>query len=230
MLGQAELGLSHSIHRLRLTFDTEQGSRPLSLDSGWAYGATYGGGIRWTFGPGIVWGADLAIGFPAAMVPLVRARSEFLFSWYPWLDTTLRYQYRRYAQEMDTHGVNPSVGLTLWGEIRLDATYWVTHVQLHGSTDDSANRWVHAFGLSAGRTLTTWLDVRGGYAHGADAERAPTVFQLLDLVNDTFYVGLRLRPNVFFSIEPLYGLALRGRRGATRQVQHTFEVGVVLRQ
>lgn len=121
-------------------------------------------------------------------------------------------------------------GLTLRGEIHLDVTYWLTPVQLHGSANDLGSRWVQAFGLSAGRTLATWLDVRGGYAHGAEAERAPTVFQLLDLVNDSFYVGLRIRPGVFFSIEPLYGLALRGRPGEVRQVQHTFEVGVVLRQ
>lgn len=230
MLGQAELSLSQSIHRLRLTFDTEQGSRPLSLTSGWAYGATYGGGAWWTFAPGIIWGAEFAMGAPAAMVPLIRARTQFSFSWRPWLDLTSSYQYRRYAQEMDTHGVSPSLGFTLRGEIRIDATYWLTHVQLHGSADDSGNRWLHAFGLSAGRTMFSWVDVRGGYAHGAEAERAPTIFQLLDLVNDSFYVGLRVRPNLFVSIEPLYGLALRGHPGGVRQVQHTFEVGFVVRQ
>jgi len=230
MLGQADVSLSQSIHRLRLTFDTEQGSRPLSLNSGWAYGATYGGGAWWTFAPGVIWGAEFAMGAPAVMVPLIRARTQFSIPWRPWLETTLSYQYRRYAQEMDTHGLSPSLGLTLRGEIRLDATYWLTHVQLHGSADDSGNRWLQAFGLSAGRTMLPWLDVRGGYAHGAEAERAPTIFQLLDLVNDSFYLGLRIRPSVFVSIEPLYGLALRGPPGGVRQVQHTFEVGIVLRQ
>jgi tetratricopeptide (TPR) repeat protein len=230
MLGQAEVSLSQSIHRLRLTFDTEQGSRPLSLTSGWVYGATYGGGAWWTFAPGIILGTEFAMGAPAAMVPLIRARAQFSIPWRPWLDMALSYQYRRYAQEMDTHGSSASLGLTLRGEIRIDATYWLTQVQLHGSADDSGNRWLQAFGLSAGRTMFPGFDVRAGYAHGAEAERAPTIFQLLDLVNDSFFVGLKIRPNLFFSIEPLYGLALRGHPGGARQVQHTFEVGVVLKQ
>lgn len=95
--------------------------------------------------------------------------------------------------------------------------------------DAKASRWVQAIGLSAGRTFYPSLDLRLGYAHGAEAERSPMVFQLLDLVNDSFYLGARFMPLPFVSIEPLYGLALRGPQGGARRIQHTFELGLVLK-
>jgi hypothetical protein len=229
-LGQVDLSLSQGIHRLRLTFDTEQGTRPKSLVSGWAYGATYGAGGWWTFAPGLTWGADVAFGAPAVMVPIVRVRSQLTMPWRPWLSSSLGVSFRRFADAIDTYGVSPSLGMTLRGELRLDATYWLTYVRMRDRADAESSRWVQALGLSAGRTIFPWLDVRGGYAHGAEAERSPAVFQLLDLVNDSFYVGVRFMPVAFFSIEPVYGLALRGPRGGVRQVQHTFELGFVVRQ
>jgi tetratricopeptide (TPR) repeat protein len=215
-LGQVDLSLSQSIHRLRLTFDTEQGARPTSLSGSWTYGATYGGGAWWTFAPGWSFGAEAAFGAPARAVPVIRVRSQFTAAVRPWLSSSLGYSFRRFADAIDTHGLSPSVGLVLRGELRLDATYWLTHVKMQDSSNEGSSRWVQAIGLSAGRTLLPWLDLRAGYAHGAEAERLPAVFQLLNLVNDSFYVGARMMPFAFVSIEPLYGLALRGPRGGTR--------------
>ncbi len=229
-LGQIDVGLSQSVHRFRLTFDTEQGGRPTSVTSGWACGATYGAGAWWTFAPGLTWGADFALGAPAAMVPVVRVRSQFTAPWRPWLSSSLGLSFRRFADDIDTFGMSPSMGLTLRGEVRLDATYWLTFVKMRGRDEAESSRWVQAVGLSAGRTIFPWLDLRAGYAHGAEAERLPLAFQLLDLVNDSFYMGIRIWPAGFVSIEPLYGIALRGPQGGTRQVQHTFELGFVVRQ
>lgn len=228
-LGQVDVSLSQSIHRLRLSFDTEQGGRPMSLSGDWAYGATYGGGAHLTFAPGLSFGAEAAFGAPANAVPVVRVRSQFTLPFRPWLSSSLAYTFRRFADAVETHGASPSVGLTLRGELRIDATYWLTHVRLRDREDEASSRWIHSVGVSVGRTVLPWLDVRGGYAHGAEAERLPAVFQLLDLVNDSFFVGARMTPVGFFSIEPLYGLALRGPKGGTRQVQHTFELGIVVR-
>ena len=230
VLGQVDVGLSQSIHRLRLTFETEQGARPTSLSGGWMYGATYGAGATWTFAPGLSFGTEVAVGAPARVVPMVRARSNVTIPLRPWLSSSLGYTFRRFADAVDTHGINPSLGLTLRGELRIDATYWLTHVGLRGGSDESASQWVHAIGLSAGRMMLPWLDLRAGYAHGAEAERMPAMFQLLDLVNDSFYVGARITPIWFFSIEPLYGLALRGPPDGARTAQHTFEIGIAVRQ
>ncbi|MBK9264993.1 MAG: hypothetical protein IPM54_35080 [Polyangiaceae bacterium] len=70
------MSLSQSIHRLRLSFDTGQGGRPMSLSGDWAYGATYGGGARLAFAPGLSFGAEAAFGAPANAVPVVRVRSQ----------------------------------------------------------------------------------------------------------------------------------------------------------
>ncbi len=229
-LGQVDVSLSQSIHRLRLTFETEQGARPTSLSGSWVYGATYGAGANLTFAPGLSFGTEIAVGAPARVVPIVRARSLVTIPIRPWLSSGLGYTFRRFADAVDTHGISPSIGVTLRGELRIDATYWLTHVGLRDRANESASQWIHAMGLSAGRTMLPWLDLRAGYAHGAEAERMPAMFQLLNLVNDSFYVGAKITPIWFFSIEPLYGLALRGPRDGARTAQHTFEIGIVVRQ
>ncbi|HRI65847.1 MAG TPA: hypothetical protein PK156_16485, partial [Polyangium sp.] len=229
-LGQVELSLSQSIHRLQLTFDMEQGTRPISLDAGWSYGATYGAGGWWTFAPGWSWGADISVGAPAAIVPRVRVRSRLTLPFRPWLDGGLSYTYRRFTEAIDTHGMSAALGLTLRSELRLDATYWLTHVGLRNEGGDESSRWVQAVGFAAGRRIVEGLEWRVGVAHGAEAERLPTAFQLLDLVNDSAYLGLRIFAASFVAIEPLYGVAWRGPRGGTRQVQHTLEVGLVVKR
>ena len=229
-LGQVDVSLSQSIHRVRLTFDTEQGARPMSLLGPWTYGATYGGGVFLAFAPGLSFGADAAFGAPARAVPVVRVRGQLTLPIRPWLSSSVGYTFRRFADAIETHGASPSIGLTWRDELRLDMTYWFTHVRMRDRAVEGSSRWNHAVGVSAGRTVLPWLDLRAGYAHGAEAERLPGVFQLLDLLNDSFYVGARMSLGGFVSIEPIYGIALRGPRGGVRRAQHTFELGFVVRQ
>ncbi len=230
MLGQTDLRLSQAVHRLRISFESEQGARATSLASGWAYGAMYGVAGAWTFAPGWTGEVRASLGAPAVMVPVARLETQLAMQVRPWLSSVVGYSFRRFADDVETHGVHGSAGYTFRDKLRLDATYWLTHVQVGTSTDDSSSRWVQAFGLSGGRTITSGLDLRGGYAHGAEAERSPAVFQLLDLVNDSFFVGVRITPAMFVSIEPVYTLVLRGRPRQSRQLQHSFELGLVVRR
>ncbi len=230
ILGQTELSLSQAVHRLRISFESEQGSRATSFASGWAYGATYGLAGAWTFAPGWTWEVKAALGAPAMMVPVLRLDTQLAMAIRPRWSSSIGYSFRRFADGIDTHGGRASLGFTFRDELRLDATYWLTQVRMRTATHDASSRQVQAFGLSAGRTLFPWMAVRAGYAHGAEAERSPAVFQLLDLVNDSFYVGIRFTPSMFVSIEPVYTLVLRGRPGQPRQVQHSVELGLAVRR
>lgn len=228
-LPQVDLGVTQAWGHLVLAFDTEQGMRPASVEGGRAYGATYGLGATWMFGHGFSLGAEGAFGAPAAGVPRGRARVLGTAPLAPWLLAGAAYTFRRYADGVDTHGVSPSLGLTIADALRLDATYWLTYVQATGAGGDGARRLVHAFGISAGRTLLPWLSVRAGYAHGAEAERATAAaFQLLDLTSDGGFVGLELRPSRWLRLSPLYALTLRGPRGGERIAVHTLEMGTAI--
>ncbi|UQA57762.1 tetratricopeptide repeat protein [Polyangium aurulentum] len=219
-----DLGFTQAFGHLVLAFDTEQGTRPSSAAGGRAYGATYGLGATWLFGYGFSLGAEGAFGAPAAGVPLGRARVTGTAPILPWLGVGAAYTFRRYADGVDTHGASPSLAITIGEALRIDATYWLTYVRAE------EGRLVHAFGVSAGRTLLPWLSLRAGYAHGAEAERATAAaFQLLDLTSDGGFAGAEIAPSRWLRLYPLYAFTLRGPRGAERIAIHTLEMGTAIR-
>jgi tetratricopeptide (TPR) repeat protein len=228
-LGVVDLAFSQSWGRLALGFETEQGGRPSSQAGGWAYGATYGFSAGWRFGRGFSAGAEAGFGAPAAGVPALRARVTGTAPIGRWFTSSLAYTYRRYSGPVDTHGVSPTLGVVLASELRIDVTYWLTYVRAEGEGDRYEDRVLHTFGIAAGRALLPWLSLRAGYAHGAEAERSPAAFQILDLVSDAFYAGAELAPAGALRLYPLYGLALRGRPGGERLPVHTLELGAAIR-
>ncbi|MDI1475273.1 tetratricopeptide repeat protein [Polyangium sp. y55x31] len=228
-LGQVEVEVSQAWRRLILGVETEHGGRPSTASGGWAYGATWGGRATWLFGHGFSLGGEAAFGAPAESVPTLRLRALGTAPIRPWLTAGLSYTYRRYTGGIATHGASPTLGLTIGDQLRLDATYWLTHVRVEDPRGASESRLVHAFSFSAGRTLLPWLALRAGYAHGAEAERFPAAFQILDLVTDAVYVGADLWPYDFLRVMPLYNLTFRGPPGAERAALHTFELGALVR-
>ncbi len=228
-LGQVEVEVSQAWRHLVLGVETEHGGRPSSQAGGWAYGATYGGRATWLFGHGFSLGGEASFGAPAASVPALRLRLHGTAPIRPWLSTGLGYTYRRYTGGIETHGASPSLGVVMGGELRLDATYWLTYVRVEDPAGASVGRLVHALSVSAGRTLLPWLALRGGYARGAEAERFPAAFQIMDLVTDAFFIGADLWPYDFLRVMPLYNLTFRGPPGAERAALHTFEIGALVR-
>jgi tetratricopeptide (TPR) repeat protein len=226
-----DLGFTQAWGHLVLAFDTEQGTRPTSVEGGRAYGATYGLGATWLFGYGFSLGVEGAFGAPAAGVPLGRARVTGTAPILPWLGVGGAYTFRRYADGVDTHGASPSLGITIADALRIDATYWLTYVCAEGGANgEPFGRLVQAFGISAGRTLLPWLSLRAGYAHGAEAERATAAaFQLLDLTSDGGFAGAELGPSRWLRLYPLYAFTLRGPRGGERIAAHTLEMGAAIR-
>ncbi|MDC0743961.1 tetratricopeptide repeat protein [Polyangium mundeleinium] len=228
-LGQVDVEVSQAWRRLILGVETEHGGRPSTAAGAWSYGATWGGRATWLFGHGFSLGGEAAFGAPAASVPMLRLRAYGTAPIRPWLTSGLAYTYRRYTGGVDTHGVSPTLGLVIGDELRLDATYWLTHVRVEDPRGASESRLVHAFSFSAGRTLLPWLALRAGYAHGAEAERFPAAFQILDLVTDSVYLSADLWPYDFLRVMPLYNLTFRGPPGAERITLHTFELGALVR-
>ena len=230
-LGQVEVEVSQAWRRLVLGVVTEHGGRPSTAAGGWAYGATWGGQAMWLFGHGFSLGTEAAFGLPAESVPTFRLRVHGTAPIRPWLTSGLSYTYRRYTGGIETHGASPTLGVTIGEQLRLDATYWLTHVRVRDprGAEDGDSRLVHAFSFSAGRTLLPWLALRAGYAHGAEAERFPAAFQILDLVTDAVYLGADLWPYDFLRVMPLYNLTFRGPPGAERATLHTFEIGALVR-
>ncbi|WP_153822339.1 tetratricopeptide repeat protein [Polyangium spumosum] len=228
-LGQVEVEVSQAWRRLVLGVVTEHGGRPSTASGGWAYGATWGGQATWLFGHGFSLGGEAAFGAPARSVPTLRLRVHGTAPVRPWLTSGLSYTYRRYTGGIETHGASPTLGVVIGDELRLDATYWLTHVSVTDPAGASEGRFTHAFLISAGRALLPWLALRAGYAHGAEAERFPAAFQILDLVTDAVYVGADLWPYDFLRVMPLYNLTFRGPPGAERAALHTFEIGALVR-
>jgi hypothetical protein len=141
----------------------------------------------------------------------------------------LSYTYRRYTGDVDTHGVSPTLGIVISDELRLDLSYWLTYVGVGSDGTQRDSRIVHAASLSAGRTFLPWLSLRAGYSHGAEAERWPAAFQILDLVSDSAFLGAELSPTSQMRVYPLYNLTLRGPRGGDRIPIHTLELGAAFR-
>ena len=228
-LGQVEVEVSQAWRRLVLGVVTEHGGRPKAASGGWAYGATWGGQAMWLFGHGFSLGGEAAFGAPAQSVPTLRLRAHGTAPIRSWLTSGLSYTYRRYTGGVETHGASPTLGIVIGDELRLDATYWLTHVGVEDPAGASDSRFTHAFSFSAGRTLLPWLALRAGYTHGAEAERFPAAFQILDLVTDAVHVGANLWPYDFLRVMPLYNLTFRGPPGAERAALHTFEIGALVR-
>jgi hypothetical protein len=225
-LMQVDLAVAQAFGRLVLGAATEQGQRPAATSGGRAYGATYGASATWLFGYGYAAGVEAAFGAPAESVPRARVRVTATAPLLRWLSLGAAYTFRSYTDGAAVHTLSPSLSLSLAGELSIDATYWLTHV---GTGPEGPSRWLSSFGLSASRQMLPWLALRAGYAHGAESERSPAAFQLLDLVADSGFVGAELAVTRAFRLYPLYGLTLRGKRGAERIPVHMLELGAGVR-
>jgi hypothetical protein len=139
------------------------GRYPLGLAYHPALGATVGG--------------EIAPGAPSNAIPVLSLKGWILSPIIGRLDAFFAYSFWYYSIGEVVQIFNPSLGIALPHEFRLDVRGWVALANLLGSHGQSEA--VGAAGAQLAWSATPRLDMGGTYTYGAEVDLSPTVTQLL---------------------------------------------------
>jgi tetratricopeptide (TPR) repeat protein len=133
---------------------------------------------------GATLGIEVAPAAPAQAIPRVSLKGWALSPILGPVDAFFAYSFWDYDGGQAVHIFNPSIGVDLPREVRLDVRAWISVITLPGDSSSpgrSAQTSVEgAVGLAAAWTASPRIALGATYTYGAEADRAIAVYQLLE--------------------------------------------------
>jgi YaiO family outer membrane protein len=157
-------------------------------------------------------GAEVGIGAPAAAIPRFTARVFALLPVTPKVSTYLAYAFWRFDSGAVVHMLQPSLGIDLPFDLRLEGRLWLSSVSLP-ATGDAAKPGVSRFAAAGGPALQWTADPRLTfslfYTYGAELDSNPTLYQLLSFTSNTAGLFADKLLTRHFGLRPLVSVQRR---------------------
>ena len=129
---------------------------------------------------GTALGAEVAVGAPAVAVPVLSLKASVLAPVYGPVDGSFAYLYWHYAAGQVVHIFNPSVGIDLPHEFRLDLRAWISAVSLPEQGTTPGRSLVEpAVGAQLTYEATPRLTTGITYTYGAEVDQVPSLYALV---------------------------------------------------
>ncbi len=130
---------------------------------------------------GVLVGAEVAAGAPANAIPNVATKVWALTPLTTRLSAYFAYAFWHFDGDQTVHTLNPSIGIALPLELRLDLRGWLSAVRLPPPDDRAAQvKLAGSGGLQLTWSATRRVDIGGWYTYGAQIDQNPALFQLLE--------------------------------------------------
>jgi tetratricopeptide (TPR) repeat protein len=138
------------------------------VDGRYPFGASYHPAL------GATVGVEIAPGLPSNAIPDWSLKGWGMTPIAGPFDVFLAYSFWHYAGDEIVQIVNPSLGVALPHELRLEVRGWIPVASLRGQT-----KIVGAVGTLLSWSATPRLDAGVTYTYGAEVDRVPALYQLL---------------------------------------------------
>jgi tetratricopeptide (TPR) repeat protein len=176
---------------------------------------------------GVVLGAEIAPGFPAHAIPGIAAKVWALAPLAGPFDAFLAYSLWHFAGDDFVHIINPSLGVALPADLRLEGRAWISWAILggHSQTEGALGSqliWSPTSRLSAGVT----------YTYGAEVNQVPTLYQLLEYRSHVGGLFADVAVDRRVGVRPLLGISRRegpASQGGIAIWIASFEIGAYAR-
>ena len=142
------------------------------------YDARYPVDVAYHPAIGVTLGAEIAPGAPAQAIPELATKAWVIFPLVAAFDGSVAYSFWHFSGGEGVHIVNPSLGMALPGEVRVEARTWISLATFGGRSlvEGAAGgqvTWSPTSRVSAGMT----------YTYGAEADAVAQVFPLSGTVD-----------------------------------------------
>jgi tetratricopeptide (TPR) repeat protein len=175
---------------------------------------------------GATLGVEVAPGAPSHVTPDISLKGWALAPITSRIDAFFAYAFWHFGGGEQVHIFNPSIGVALPYELRLDARMWVSSVSLPPTRSQVGHsQLVSAGGLQLMARLSPRIDAGIAYTYGAELDQAPTLYQLLTYRSHVGTAFADVLFNRHAGIRPLFTIERRMPPAGDSIVITSLELG-----
>lgn len=186
-------------------------------------------GILYHPGIGAALGLEVVPAAPARALPNVAIRGSALTPLTRYLGAFVSYSFWYFDDGTTVHILNPSLGLTLPRDVRLDLRGWISALRVPAGAPGEQSKVGGAVGASVAVPVRRELEVGGWYTYGVQLDRNPALLTILPIESHSAgaYGDVRIDPKK--GLRPLVGIEYRNLPSGGSLWGASFELGAYVR-
>lgn len=186
-------------------------------------------GVLYHTGIGSALGLEVTPAAPSNAVPDLAVRASVLTPLVKDLSAFVAYSFWHYGAGPTVHILNPSLGITLPADIRLDLRAWLSALRVPGGAAGHESKIAAAGGASVAVPLRREIEIGGWYTYGVQLDRNPALLTILPIESHSAgaFADLHVTPRA--GLRPLVGAEHRSLPSGASLFGASLELGAYLR-
>lgn len=191
--------------------------------------ARYPVGVLYHTGIGAALGLEVAPAAPARALPNVAVRASALTPITNHLGAFLSYSFWHFDGGTTVHILNPSLGIGLPRDVRLDLRGWISALRVPDARPGEQAKIAGAVGASIAVPASRALEIGGWYTYGVQLDRNPALLTILAIESHSTgaFADVRIDPRK--GLRPLVAVEQRNLPSGGSLWGAAFELGAYVR-